>query len=305
MSGVAGMSTHHKSDICLSVVVPIFNEEAVLMEMAEQIAPDLDAIAGACRWQFVLVDNGSTDKSSAVCAAIVERWPGSVTVSLPRPDYGDALYHGLINAAGPWVFIINADFWDVPFMRWCFRTRGSYDLVMGSKRADVALNMQHRYRKLLSWGLNVILQTIFGFVGSDTHGLKFLYLPALLPVFNKCLMRRGQFDTEFTLRASRGGLWLAEVPVPISEGRPPRNLMLTKIFRNFVDIALLYKIMKATPATTAARYHRWSREDVENENAQQISLLVGMAASHPNGQSADAVLAPAGGIEGTVAARAH
>jgi glycosyltransferase involved in cell wall biosynthesis len=286
------MVTRYADDPFLSIVVPVFNEEDVLMDMAEQIAPALDAIAGPRRWQFVLVDNGSTDNSAAVCDSIASRWPGSIVIRLPRPDYGDALYHGLIGATGPWAFIINVDFWDVAFIRWCFRTRGSYDLVMGSKRADTALNAQHSYRKLLSWGLNVILQTVFGFVGSDTHGLKFLYLPALRPIFKECVMRRGQFDTEFTLRASRNRLWLAEVPVPIFESRPPRNLMLTKIIRNFVDIARLYRIMKAIPLRAATRYHRWSREDVENEDGWQTSLLAEMAASHRNGKGRAAALAP-------------
>lgn len=289
------MHAQNQGDICLSVVVPIFNEEAELMPMAENIAPHLDVIVGRDRWQFVLVDNGSADGSPAVCDAIVARWPGSVVVRLPRPDYGDALYHGLMKAAGPWAFIINVDFWDIPFMRWCFRTRGSYDLVMGSKRADIALNVQHRYRKLLSWGLNIILQTIFGFVGSDTHGLKFLYLPALRPIFSQCVMRRGQFDTEFTLRAARARLWLAEVPVPISESRPPRNLMLTKIGRNFVDIARLYRVMKATPATAAARYHRWSREDVENESGWQTSIVAQLTASHRGDRPGLAVLSNVSG----------
>src|SRR5215475_9825691 len=224
------------SGVHLSVVVPVYNEEGILAEMMAQLATHLDEIAGAARWQFVLVDNGSTDRSSAICDGIVARWPSSVKVQLRHPNYGEALYQGLMQATGPWAFIINVDFWDVQFMRWCFRTRGVYDLVMGSKRADMALNKQTKYRKLLSWGLNVILQAVFGFVGSDTHGLKFLYLPALRPIFRKCVMRRGQFDTEFTLRALRGQLWLAEVPVPISDNRPPRNLMLAKILRNFVDI---------------------------------------------------------------------
>jgi len=272
--------TAEDNGICLSVVVPIFNEEGVLMDMAERIAPHLDAIAGPRCWQFVLVNNGSTDESSAICDQIVARWPGSIKINLPRPDFGDALYHGLMKATAPWAFIINAEFWDTAFMRWCFKTRGSYDLVMGSKRADIALNQQHPYRKILSWGLNVILQTVFGFVGSDTHGLKFLYLPALRPIFKSCVLRRGQFDTEFTLRASRAQLWLAELPVPISESRPPRNLMFTKIGRNLIDIARLYKIMKAMPATSASRYHRWSRIDVENENGWRTAFLSEMALGH-------------------------
>jgi len=264
----------------LSVVVPIYNEQEILMPMAEQLAPHLDEIAGPGNWQFVLVDNGSRDRSSAICDEIVARWPPSIKVALERPDYGEALYQGLMRASGPWAFIINVDFWDVPFMRWCFRTRGVYDLVMGSKRADHALNQQDNYRRLLSWGLNTILQTVFGFVGSDTHGQKFLYLPALRPIFQQCIMRRGQFDTEFTLRASRARLWLAEVPVPIVELRQARNLMLHKIARNMVDIARLHQVMRAVPARSAMRYHRWSREDVENLDGAQTKMIIDMGRLH-------------------------
>jgi glycosyltransferase involved in cell wall biosynthesis len=264
----------------LSIVVPVYNEAAVLLAMAEQLAPHLDDFAGRGRWQFVLVDNGSTDGSSAICAEIVRRWPGSVLVELDRPNYGEALCQGLAQAAGPWAFIINVDFWDVPFMRWCFRTRGVYDLVVGSKRADFSLNRQQNYRKLLSWGLNTILQAVFGFVGSDTHGQKFVYLPVMRSVFRQCVMRRGQFDTEFTLRAARAQLWIAEVPVPIVELRKARNLMLHKIVRNFVDIRRLHRVMREVPIKAATRYHRWSREDVENLDGAQTALLVEMGRLH-------------------------
>jgi hypothetical protein len=271
----------------LSIVVPICDEEDELLRMAEGLAPSLDEIAGRGRWQFVLVDNGSNDQSAELCDDIVRRWPQSIKLQLPRPDYGEALYQGLTRATGPWAFIINVDFWDVPFMRWCFKTRGVYDLVMGSKRADHALNQQHNYRRLLSWGLNTILQTVFAFVGSDTHGQKFLYLPALRPILQSCLMRRGQFDTEFTLRASRAQLWLAEVPVPIVELRTPRNLMFSKILHNFVDIRRLHRLMRNVPVRAAARYHRWSREDVERLDSAQTELIIEMGRLHRG----DAVLA--------------
>jgi glycosyltransferase involved in cell wall biosynthesis len=264
----------------LSVVVPVYNEEAILLDMAAQLAPHLDAIAGEKRWQFVLVDNGSRDRSPEICSEVVKRWPESVTITLEEPNYGEALYQGLTHAVGPWAFIINVDFWDVPFMRWCFSTRGVYDLVMGSKRADTSLNQQAPYRRLLSWGLNTILQTVFGFVGSDTHGQKFIYLPALLPIFERCVMRRGQFDTEFALRASRARLWLAEVPVPIVEVRRARNLMLHKIARNIIDIFRLHRLMREIPVEAAMRYHRWSREDVENLDSDQTELLLEIGRRH-------------------------
>ena len=278
-----------EASIHLSVIVPVYNEQSHLETMARELAPHLDQIAGPGRWQFILVDNGSTDSSPVICSEIASRFPGSRLLRLDRPDYGDALYQGLINASGPWAFVINVDFWDVPFMRWCFKTRGVYDLVMGSKRADHSLNQQHNYRRFLSWGLNTILQTVFGFVGSDTHGQKFIYLPALRPVFEQCVMRRGQFDTEFTLRASRAQMWLAEVPVPIIEIRAPRNLMFAKIARNLIDIHRLHRIMQKLPIP-AMRYHRWSRQDVEQVDSAQTDLLIEMARLHRGGTIPDNVV---------------
>ena len=263
----------------LSIVVPVYNEEGLLLAMADQLGPHLDDFAGRGRWQFVLVDNGSTDASGEICSQIVRRWPGSVAIQLDRPNYGEALYQGLTRAAGPWAFVVNVDFWDVPFMRWCFRTRGVYDLVIGSKRADYSLNRQQKYRKILSWGLNTILQAVFGFVGSDTHGQKFLYLPVMRPIFKQCVMRRGQFDTEFTLRAARAQLWIAEVPVPIVEVRPVRNFMAQKIIRNLIDIRRLRRVIRLVPLK-AARYHRWSREDVELPESAQTALLIEMGRLH-------------------------
>lgn len=272
-----------EGNVQLSVVIPIYNEENILIQMAELLAPHLDEIAGHQCWQFVLVDNGSNDLSPQICDQIISRWPESIKIELGKPDYGEALFQGLMSATGPWAFVINVDFWDVPFMRWCYRTRGTYDMVMGSKRADDVLNRQDRYRRLLSWGLNTILQTVFNFPGTDTHGQKFIYLPSLRPIFHQCVMRRGQFDTEFTLRAARAKLWLAEVPVPIVELRKARNLMLHKIARNVIDIFRLREVMRSNRSRTAMRYHRWSREDVEQLNSAQTELLLEMGRLHRDG----------------------
>src|SRR5262249_54151639 len=195
----------------------------------------------------------------------------------------EALDKGLMCVTAPWAFVINVDFWDVSFMRWCFTTRGVYDLVVGSKRADMALNRQKKYRRTLSWGLNTILQAVFGFVGSDTHGQKFIYLPVLRPIFRQCVMRRGQFAADSPLRAPRARLWLAEVPVPIVELRKARNLMLQKIGRNVVDILHLRRVMRKIPVEAASRYHRWSREDVEQIHSPQTALIIEMGRFHRGG----------------------
>jgi hypothetical protein len=56
--------------------------------------------------------------------------------------------------------------------------------------------------------------------------------------------------------------------------------MLNKIIRNLVDIRRLHRVMRVVPISTATRYHRWSREDVENLDGAQTALLIEMGRLH-------------------------
>jgi glycosyltransferase involved in cell wall biosynthesis len=246
----------------LSVVVPVYNEEDQLWSMAELLGQTLDRVIGPSRWQFVLVDNGSIDDTPKVLDAIAGSWPKSLVLKLDLPNYGTALRVGLQAAEAPFAYIINVDFWDHLFLRWSWANRDQYDLILGSKRADPTLNGLPRYRKFLSAGLNLVFQVFFDFVGRDTHGQKLIRLSAVRDILPQCIMERGQFDTELTMRALRGGLWVAEVPVPIVQARGPRNLMLVKIYRNVVDLWRLRRVMRNVPSLRT-RYHRWAREDME------------------------------------------
>ena len=77
-----------KPSLELSVIVPIYNEELLLWDVAQSLADRLDQVVGANRWQYVLVDNGSKDGSPAIIRKIAATWPQSSTIELPAPDYG-------------------------------------------------------------------------------------------------------------------------------------------------------------------------------------------------------------------------
>jgi len=247
----------------LSVVVPIYNDGELLWDSAQSLADCLDRVVGPGHWQYVLVDNGSKDGSPIVIERIAATWPNSVTIRLPTPNYGAALRAGLNQASGDWAHIINVDFWDFAFVAWAWKHRRDYDLILASKRADPTLNAQTRYRRILSWGLNTLLAFFFQYVGTDTHGPKLLYMRTMRPILDACVMLRGQYDTEFTLRALRRGLRLAEVPIPYRDLRKNRNLLINKIAWNLKDMVRLRRRIHAVPWQGPLRYHRWSRADVE------------------------------------------
>lgn len=256
----------HNQKYLLSVVLPIYNEEEVLWEAALKYAFYFDQFVGKNLWQYVLVENGSTDRSMEIIEKIKIKWKNSKLISLSKSNYGNALRAGILNSDGKWVLIMNVDhLWDSPFFNWAWDNKEKYDLIIGSKRADPTLNMQDQYRRLLSAGLNSLLMYLFDFVGAESHGMKLLNFKSMCEVAKKCIMRRGQFDTEMTLRALRKTLWIAEVPMPYMEKRNPRNFMLKKIGQNVLDMFKLHRIMKKVPYEGQLKYRRFCRLDMIND----------------------------------------
>ena len=242
----------------LAVVVPILNEENILETNLSFFAEACDRIIGAGRWHYVIVDNGSTDTTPQIIDRLLQRWPGSIKVLEPEPNYGNALKAGLRAVTTPWAKIIDVEQWDIPFVAWSWSAKDDYDLLIGSKRADPTINYQSPYRLLLSWGLNSLIQLFFRYPGSDTHGPKLLRMATMKPILDVCTLSRGQFDSEFVLRALRRGLWVCEAPVIYREQRPPRNLMFKKI-RAFNR---LRRILKDTEYEDFVKLRRYARPDV-------------------------------------------
>jgi glycosyltransferase involved in cell wall biosynthesis len=250
------------TEVPVSIVIPVFNEQSILTENAETLAVYFDSALGQGNWFFIFIDNGSYDKTPDILNHIVERWPLSQVIRLEKPNYGAALKAGLRAATTKWVYMLDIEQWDLPFMSWAWHNRDRYDLFVGSKRADPTLNLQAPYRRLLSAGLNFALQIMFQFSGTDTHGPKLLNRESLNTIIAKCELDRGQFDTELVLRALRNGKRLVEVPVEYRESRPHRNLMIKKIFWNVLALHQLRQVIGNAPFEDQIRYYRLSREDV-------------------------------------------
>lgn len=250
------------ADLPISVVIPLFNEQEILAENLEILAGFLDRLVGRGNWHFLLVENGSTDSTADMVKAAVKQRPGSRAIFLPTANVGKAFKAGLQAATTKWVYIIEIEQWDLPFMAWAWKNRDSYDLLLGSKRADPTLNHQEPYRRLLSCGLNAVLQLFFGFTGTDTHGPKLVNREALADIIERCHLDRGQFDSELVLRAARGGTRIIEAPTEYREVRPHRNWMLNKIVWNCGALRRLFKVMKDVPYSGHVIHHRVDREEV-------------------------------------------
>lgn len=97
----------------LSVVIPVFNEEGVLRDLHERLARSLAGVAGG--HELVFVDDGSTDRSSAVIEELCARDDAVRLVKLSRNFGMDvAMSAGLDFARGDYVAVLHADLQDPP-----------------------------------------------------------------------------------------------------------------------------------------------------------------------------------------------
>ena len=120
----------------ISVVVPLYNEEESLPELAAWI----DRVAGAhgLSYEVIFVDDGSSDRSWEVIEELRRQFPAVRAIGFAR-NYGKsaALYCGFEAAQGEVVFTMDADLQDspdeIPDMRRMILDEG-YDLVSGWKK---------------------------------------------------------------------------------------------------------------------------------------------------------------------------
>lgn len=97
----------------LSVIIPMYNEEAALPLLAERLRPVLDGIGEP--YEVVAVDDGSTDTTPAQLAGLRRVWPQLRIIRLRRNSgHQAALTAGLHRALGDYVVSIDADLQDPP-----------------------------------------------------------------------------------------------------------------------------------------------------------------------------------------------
>ncbi len=103
--------TEHPVD--LSVVIPIYNEEAVLPLLVDRLRPVADE--WGIGYEIVCVDDGSDDGTPVVLQRLRREWPEVRVVRL-RANAGHqaAISAGLSRARGQWVVTIDSDLQDPP-----------------------------------------------------------------------------------------------------------------------------------------------------------------------------------------------
>jgi undecaprenyl-phosphate 4-deoxy-4-formamido-L-arabinose transferase len=126
------------SEPLLSVIIPIYNEEAGLPSLFARLYPALDAMEGT-PYELILVDDGSRDHSGQLLKQQFERRPDVTRVILLATNFGQhmAIRAGFDRARGQVVVTLDADLQNPPeeIPRLVAKWREGFDYV-GTYRRD-------------------------------------------------------------------------------------------------------------------------------------------------------------------------
>jgi dolichol-phosphate mannosyltransferase len=133
----------------LSIVIPIYNEEAVIPELARRLLAMLagfdSSLAGKAApaqppgrsWEVIFIDDGSRDRSLALLEELARSEPKFKIISFAR-NFGHqmAITAGLDRAEGDAVVVMDADLQDPPevVVQMVEKWREGWDVVYGVRR---------------------------------------------------------------------------------------------------------------------------------------------------------------------------
>lgn len=200
----------------LSIIIPAYNEARRLPESIARLQDYLQK--QSLLSEVIVVDDGSTDSTSAVVRSWMGRWHALRLIQAPHQGKGAAVRAGALAAQGAWIYLADADF-SVPIeemSRFLEEPPAREDLRIGSREAPGA----HRYgepyfRHVMGRVFNFVVRALLVPGVSDTQcGFKLLRREVAVDLCLHQTVTGWGFDVELLYIARARGYSIREIPVP-------------------------------------------------------------------------------------------
>ena len=222
----------------LSVFIPVYNEEEIIVGNTERLIAYLNTLGTG--YEIIIVSNGSTDKTPELGEYLQKKHSEVKFSRISQKAPGSALKQGLLMAS--YENIITADMdlsVDMDFIRVAnsLLSQG-FDLVVGSKR--MGTQKRSVMRKIASTAFIISAMLLLGLSFDDYSLAAKAYKKNIL---EKCLdkLKGGTFYViEVLYFASRNNYKIVEVPVECDDNRKSRFNLLHEGLYRFGNLFMLW-----------------------------------------------------------------
>lgn len=238
--------------ITLSVVIPLHNEQEILVATTEAVLGALAEMDSLELTELFLSENGSTDQTLELAQRLAEEHPEIVVLTSDVPDYGAAMRSGFHAASGDYIVNFDADYFNFEFVEAALALDA--DIVIAAKNIEGSNDARTMVRRVGSRCFSLLVRKLLGITTSETHGIKLYRREAIQSVLAQVRATKDLFDTELVARAERAGLRVVELPINTREMRHSRSGILKRIPRTVLGLVLLRQNLKTTPRKLEAGY---------------------------------------------------
>ncbi len=225
----------------LSVVLPAWNEEAVIAKTVQAVVETLSQMAPD--YEVIVVDDGSQDRTGEIADALAAANPRvKVVHNRPNRGYGGALIAGFNAVSKELTFFMDSDGqFDIQDIARLIEHIEAYDAVLGYR--------QHRRdpfpRKVNAWGWKLLMRLLFGLKVRDIDCAFKLYHTPLVRRAN-VQAQGAMVNTEMLVKLNRLGYRWIEAPVNHyqREGGKASGANLRVILRAFNELLKLHHRIK-------------------------------------------------------------
>ena len=233
-----------KGEVDLSLVIPVYNEEAILEHQLRRFVTELRELRRP--FQVIIAANGCRDQTVPIARELTRELPELLVLEHPEPNYGAALKLGILAARGRVVGCDEIDLCDVDFHKRALRRldHDECEMVVGSKAMPGSRDRRPLTRRVATKVINRLLWVATGYRGTDTHGLKAFLRTPLEPGGRACVVDKDLFASELVIRAGRAGLRVHEIPIEGEEQRSPPIALVRRVPRVARDLARLVSAIR-------------------------------------------------------------
>ena len=220
-----------------SIVIPIYNEEEILIESVNSIISMCERTK--LTYELLLIENGSTDKTLEIAQSLSTINNSIKVHSLNQANYGNALKNGFSLAIYDLVVAFDIDYYSETFLITSLQLESEFSAITASKRLQTSEDARRLIRRVATNFFVYLLKVLFNTDLSDTHGMKAIKKTEINKFIEQVVSTQDIFDTELLLRIERNGGKVKEVPAKINEIRPSVSLIYKRIPRTLKSLIKL------------------------------------------------------------------
>jgi glycosyltransferase involved in cell wall biosynthesis len=226
-----------KQNTRISVIIPLYNEEKTIKNILENIP-------NSQKYEIILVDDGSTDKSIKRAKDINNR-KIKIIEHKENQGYGAALLSGFKNAKGDIIITMDSDGQHNPeeipnLIKPIVNNKA--DIVVGSRYLGECKYKIPPYTRFGEFMVKLCLWALYyQSVGNNQSGFR-AFNKKTLKIFNSIRFTKFGFNTEILFKAAYNKFKIKEVPISIN----PRMYGSSYVILNRIIIPIMSAIFLYT-----------------------------------------------------------